>query len=916
MPRKDDGARVVVCAVGGLAVLLAAGLATAAPAAGDVLPPAALELQNRYAGVQVLTHDSRVTAIYGAPMTTAQTPDQAAAWWLEDHGAAFGVDDLELRLADSHEVSFGRFTVFGYEQRMDGLPVENGIARILVLNGNPNAVVYAAGKLAQPPAGGFQPDAATAEAALAGVQAMKDYAHLPQWSQPELVIFYDDGEGNIIPAVRAWKFRGVQPNLDNFESYTFFVDAAIGRLLHARNEVYHVDVTGHVNGMATPGTRPDVAGNSPQSTNLPDLRVRISGGNTAYSDRNGDFVIPNPGTGSVTVLADLIGRWATVTNNGAATLQLTQNVVPPGPANFLFNPTPSELNTSQVNGFNHTTSTHNFYKDRAPAYTGLDIALTCNTNLNQTCNAYFTTSPLSINFFRSGGGCVNSAYSSVVAHEYGHFIVWAQNLAQGAFGEGYGDSVAILQYDDGIVGRDFQGTGGHIRNIPAANRQYPCSGEVHFCGELLAGVWWDIKLQLQATQGTQLGLDMTRQLFVDWSDITLGGQSTNSAYPATAVEVLTVDDDDGNLQNGTPHYPEICAGFSAHNIQCPAVALALFEYPNGLPEIVTPNQMTTIRVNVVAVTQQPVPGTGQVSYRINGGQFTTVPMNELLPNQYEALLPAVSCLDEIDFYFSAQVSGGQIIRDPPNAPASTFTATGATGLSTVLDDNFEQDRGWTVQNINLQTGAWVRAVPAGNGGARGDPRTDFDGSGRCYVTGNGFDEDVDGGPTILTSPTLDMSGSGRHVLDYARWFYSPNGIIDFLTVEFSNNNGASWVPVENITAQGGWVPRRWNVEDLIAPTATMKLRFTTSDNPNDSVTEAGVDAVKVSLLECDTTCGDFDGDGDVDLTDFTQFQLCFGGSNVPPAPTCPPGVDADCDGDGDVDLADFLIFQNNFTGSL
>src|SRR3990170_861638 len=62
--------------------------------------------------------------------------------------------------------------------------------------------------------------------------------------------------------------------------------------------------------------------------------------------------------------------------------------------------------------------------------------------------------------------------------------------------------------------------------------------------------------------------------------------------------------------------------------------------------------------------------------------------------------------------------------------------------------------------------------------------------------------------------------------------------------------------------------------------------------------------------------GDFDGDGDVDLSDFTQFQLCFGGSNNPPAPTCPPGVDADLDGDGDVDLADFLIFQQNFTGSL
>jgi len=60
---------------------------------------------------------------------------------------------------------------------------------------------------------------------------------------------------------------------------------------------------------------------------------------------------------------------------------------------------------------------------------------------------------------------------------------------------------------------------------------------------------------------------------------------------------------------------------------------------------------------------------------------------------------------------------------------------------------------------------------------------------------------------------------------------------------------------------------------------------------------------------------DFDCDGDVDLTDFVSFQLCYGGSNNPPAPSCPECVDANLDGDGDVDLADFLIFQQNFTGS-
>lgn len=66
---------------------------------------------------------------------------------------------------------------------------------------------------------------------------------------------------------------------------------------------------------------------------------------------------------------------------------------------------------------------------------------------------------------------------------------------------------------------------------------------------------------------------------------------------------------------------------------------------------------------------------------------------------------------------------------------------------------------------------------------------------------------------------------------------------------------------------------------------------------------------------CEVGYGDFDGDGDVDLTDFATFGQCFGGANNPPAAGCPAGVDADSDGDGDVDLTDFALFAQNFTGS-
>jgi uncharacterized protein YraI len=60
------------------------------------------------------------------------------------------------------------------------------------------------------------------------------------------------------------------------------------------------------------------------------------------------------------------------------------------------------------------------------------------------------------------------------------------------------------------------------------------------------------------------------------------------------------------------------------------------------------------------------------------------------------------------------------------------------------------------------------------------------------------------------------------------------------------------------------------------------------------------------------TGADVDGDCDVDLTDFSVFQMCFNGPNRPLRyQEC---LSADLDGDADVDLTDFAVFQNCFNG--
>ncbi|MEW5882946.1 MAG: choice-of-anchor B family protein [Armatimonadota bacterium] len=275
-----------------------------------------------------------------------------------------------------------------------------------------------------------------------------------------------------------------------------------------------------------------------------------------------------------------------------------------------------------------------------------------------------------------------------------------------------------------------------------------------------------------------------------------------------------------------------------------------FDYPNGRPELVNPSGGTRVRVVVSGVNAVPQPGTGVLHVSTDGTNFTNIPMQQISDNVYDAVFPAIACGSDVFFYVSARSTAGVTYTDPSAAPATTYTAVSAVQRVTVFDDNFEADQGWTVTNQNLQDGAWERAVPTGSGGQRGDPPSDYDGSGRCYVTGNAQDQDVDGGPTILTSPRIDMSAGHVYYLTYARWFTNDDGD-DQMIVEISNDNGATWTQIDSTLNSSGWIPVRFRVSDFVQPTANMRVRYSVADQPNNSVTEGALDAVQVIAYVCD-----------------------------------------------------------------
>lgn len=344
------------------------------------------------------------------------------------------------------------------------------------------------------------------------------------------------------------------------------------------------------------------------------------------------------------------------------------------------------------------------------------------------------------------------------------------------------------------------------------------------------------------------------------SNYTTGLRIFDVTDPLNAVETGWIDtypENNGQTFNGTwsnfPFFPSGTVIISDINrgmfiVDASAARASLtFLYPGGRPEMVLPSGGTRMRVDVEARGSDPQPGTGILHF--NGGSgWTSIPMDILGPNSYDAVFPPSTCGNTVQYYVSAETDRGQVVYDPPGAPVVTYTAMSASDLNVFHVDDFNVDRGWTVQNENVTDGAWVRAIPAQNG-SRGDPPTDSDGSGWCFVTGNGPNQDLDGGPTHINSPLFDLSGRGAVMVSFDRWFYNDDQD-DFLIAYVSNNGGTNWVEMWRTSHDPGWKNQTFIINDFVNLTSTMRFRFTTSDNPNNSVTEAGIDAFKLLDVRC------------------------------------------------------------------
>ncbi|MCE9594011.1 MAG: zinc carboxypeptidase [Planctomycetes bacterium] len=227
--------------------------------------------------------------------------------------------------------------------------------------------------------------------------------------------------------------------------------------------------------------------------------------------------------------------------------------------------------------------------------------------------------------------------------------------------------------------------------------------------------------------------------------------------------------------------------------------------------------------------------------------------------------------------FSQAASGPVTIAIAPNAPggaALDYTLTlayegwsqtiaGSIQLGkpvTLVLDDAESILGWTtgVVGDTATSGLWTRGSPIGtnSSGTPANPAADASAAPgvNCYLTGNGGGsagtDDVDGGTTTLLSPIFDLEHCGPAVLSFARWFADLSVVDDTFAASISNDGGASWSPLENVTVNANaWNTVDFTVGSILPQTSQMRLRFTATDNPNNSVVEAAVDDLRIEIFD-------------------------------------------------------------------
>jgi hypothetical protein len=684
------------------------------------------------------------------------------------------------------------------------------------------------------------------------------------------------GEGYKLHAAYAFNVKGKTADGEVYDM-DGYVDATNGNLLYRTSNIrntFDVTVKGNVNQHTTVTDEP-----------LANMRIFIDG-YSFTTDANGyanaAFLPAIP----TYVNFNFTGDYVDVINfqTGKSNIDM---VVSTGTTIVVPSTTFPAVDRKLVNTYYHTNRVHDFMKSKFPSFTTMDFSMVANVDRNDFsspyCNAFYRSWDNTINFLPAGGGCPSyTELDDVIYHEYGHGISFnfyntlrGSGMNNGALNEGNSDIWAIGITKDGKLGIGARGANTVIRRYDQAPKVYPqdITGEVHADGEIIAGAWYDVAINLN-------DFDKMSNLFAaTYYDLPDGPSGTEGdIYLSVLISALEADDDDGNLNNGTPNVGAIVKGFARHGI-----TLLNDMYMNHFE---VANQPANTPINVEAeMTFTPI----QTGYfknakvffrnRTTGSAWDSVEMSKSSSIKYAAQIPGQPAASIVEYYFVVNdVSDVPVRRLPTrfdhsgsNQVKMTLPYQFAVGVHQRTKSDFEADNGgWTLGDTDdnaAAPGRWTWGEPVGttvtinNKQIQVQPGKDHTtersgGVGKCLVTGNAASgtpvgmADVDNGKTTALTPIIDLSGYGYPMIEYYRWYSNNTGSNpenDFWQVQIRDASGGIWRYVENTTATDNtWRRKIFGVREFLTSQKVI-VRFIASDetvtgqNQGQSTVEAAID---------------------------------------------------------------------------
>ncbi len=675
--------------------------------------------------------DALVTSPGAAPGVDLAVLDRNALELARVTAPMFGVDAAALRLNAGRSGSPAPHVWFvDYDVLLDGVPIEGARVVFTVNNGNLVAVgsenlpaagtrsprvrvdLFAARKVVSDHVGGLLPGDQWIDAGS---------YHLLPANRIDLRHDggFEPGRGRDVAGV--WQFVFHRPG--ELGTFRARVDVETGEL----HDFLDLNEYGSVTGGVYAGDRPAAEIVRPLpfanvATGVYANSAGIFSGTTGTTTLTGQYIRVVDSCGSISKAADGAGVIAMGTSGGT-------DCTTPG--------TGGAGNThaarTQYYALNRAKEAARGW---LPSNSWINAQLRANTNLNQVCNAYWNGS--TVNFFRSGSGCANTGeLPGVSLHEYGHGL--DSNDGSGSSpdngtGETYGDWTAALATHNSCVGNGFLSSncGGygnactsctgvrdidwakHSRNTPstvanftqttcpqpsANNPNYvgPCGKDAiarsqtakkregHCESYVSSEALWDLVARDLANPGSGAAWTVADRLWylsrstataafscnVSGTTWTSSGCATGSLFRV----FRTVDDDNGNLADGTPHGGAIAAAFNRHGIACTTDAGWNTTFAAVTPPAV-PSLTATAGDNSVALSWSGSSGVYDV-YRnemgCNAG-FTKV-VNDRTTTSYTDAAVA----NGVTYYYQvvAQPSGNEAAASAPSTCRSVTPTAGS-----------------------------------------------------------------------------------------------------------------------------------------------------------------------------------------------------------------------------------------------